>query len=271
MTDQGPRQLVVGVLGMPDNVNTVRLLDKFDRAPDVSVDFVIYWRPSLRQQYKRVLRKLQTSGLRATLERIVYALGWRRASRADKAGERLPRKPIREYFVADHNSRECREIVKQEKADLLLLATDAIIRSAILKAPRLGVLNAHPGWNPQFRGLACLCPQLEAGFRPAATLHLADEGVDTGPVILRREFDFDWTRGLHYIREAMVHRRQELLVEGVRLFQAGTVEFTDTFLEPSHMLREIPLRRVRAVDRRLRSGKLTPSRSLKQWAASFAD
>jgi folate-dependent phosphoribosylglycinamide formyltransferase PurN len=270
VTDRSERQLVVGVLGMPDNVNTVRLLEKFDRAPDVSVDFVIYWRPNLRQQCKRVLRKLKTSGVRATLQRIVYALGWSRASRADKTGERPPRKPIREYCVADHNSRECREIVKQEKADLLLLSTDAIIRSAVLKAPRLGVLNAHPGWVPQFRGLACLCPQLEAGFKPAISLHLADEGVDTGPLILRREFEFDWTLGLDHVVEEMVRCRHELLLEGVRLYRAGKVELIDTFLEPSNMIRRMPLRRVRALDRRMRSGKFTPSRSLQQWAESFA-
>ena len=270
MIDRSQRQLVVGVLGMPDNLNTARLLEKFDRAPDVSIDFVIYWRPNLRQQWKRMLRKLKTSGVRATVQRIVHALGRSRTSRADRAGECPLRKPTREYYVADHNSRECREIVKQEKADLLLLSTDAIIRSPILKAPRLGVLNAHPGWIPQFRGLACLCPQLEAGFKPSTSLHLADEGVDTGPLILRREFEFDWTLGLHHVLEEMVHRRQELLVEGVRLFQAGKVEFIDTFLEPSNMRRGMPLRRVRTLDRRLRRGELTPSRSLEQWAESSA-
>lgn len=270
MTEPGQRQLVVGVLGMPDNVNTARLLEKFDRAPDVAIDFVIYWKPNLRQQWKRVLRKLKTSGLRATVQRIGYALGWSRASRAERTGGRPLRKPIREYYVPDHNSRECREIVKQEKADLLLLATDAIIRSPILKAPRLGVLNAHPGWIPQFRGLASLCRQLEAGFKPSASLHLADEGVDTGPVILRREFEFDWTLGLHHVLEEMVHRRQELLVEGVRLFQAGKVDLIDTFIEPSNMLRGVSLRRVRALDRRLRSGEFTPSRSLEQRAESVA-
>jgi methionyl-tRNA formyltransferase len=270
MTDRSKRQLVVGVLGMPDNLNTARLLQHFDRAPDVSIDFVIYWKPSLRQQWKRVVRKLKTSGVRATVQRIVYALSRSRASRAGKTNERPLRKPIRENYVADHNSRECREIVKQEKADLLLLSTDAIIRSAILKAPRLGVLNAHPGWIPQFRGLACLCPQLEAGFKPAVSLHLADEGVDTGPLILRREFEFDWTLGLDHVLEEMVRCRHELLVEGVRLYQAGKVEFTDTFLEPSNMIRRMPLRRVRALDRRMRSGEFRPSRSLQQRAESSA-
>ena len=42
------KNLTVGVLGMPDNVGTSNLLLRFAREPDVSVDFVIYWRPSFR-------------------------------------------------------------------------------------------------------------------------------------------------------------------------------------------------------------------------------
>jgi phosphoribosylglycinamide formyltransferase-1 len=48
------------------------------------------------------------------------------------------------------------------------------------------VLNIHPALLPSFPGLHAHAQALEAGVRVAgATVHLVDEGTDTGPIILQ--------------------------------------------------------------------------------------
>jgi methionyl-tRNA formyltransferase len=167
---------------------------------------------------------------------------------------------LRKYFVRSHSGPDCEQVLKREQVDLLLLATDSIIKSSILKIPRLGTLNAHPGWNPRFRGLAGVLYQIERGFRPAVTLHFADEGIDTGPVILRREFDLDSRRGLPALEESLQQVQLDLFVEAVKMFHRGSVPRLDTFAEPSNMTRGMPLKRRRALDRALRRGELLPNR-----------
>jgi hypothetical protein len=255
--------LNVGVLGMPDNIGTFSLLERFDREPEVSLDFVVYWQPSFRAQWSRFMRKLRLAGPRATMLRVADSLRRRRARASAEGPAGARRKPLREYFVGSHNGPDCEELLRREQVDLVLLETDCIIRSSVLKVPRLGVLNAHPGWIPRFRGLGALLFQLEQGFKPAVTLHFADEGVDTGPVILRREFEFDATRGLDGLEQATRLAQGDVFVEAVQLFQRGAVPRVDTFLEPSNMTRGMPLKRVRALDRALRRGELRPDRSLR--------
>ena len=261
MSGEWPRRLVVGLLGMPDNAATQQLLQRFDGEPDASIDFVVYWTPSLRDQWRRLRRKMRFAGLSPAIGRIAYAL--RHSAGATSSPAPRPwKKPLREYFVKDHNGPECQRTLRKEKVDILLLGTDAILRHEILAIPALATLNAHPGWVPRYRGLGGLLFQMERGFKPAVSLHCADEGIDTGPVILRREFAINGTCGLDRIDEQLQEHQRTILVEGVRLFQKGPVAYLDTFLEPSNMTRGMALCRVRRLDRYLRSGRLLLARSL---------
>ncbi|MDQ6893184.1 MAG: phosphoribosylglycinamide formyltransferase [Acidobacteriota bacterium] len=50
------------------------------------------------------------------------------------------------------------------------------------------ILNIHPSLLPKFAGLDPQRRALEAGeLRSGCTVHLVDEGTDTGPVVLQRE------------------------------------------------------------------------------------
>ena len=44
MTESVNNKMVVGILGMPDNEGTLRMLEAFAREPDVAVDFFVYWK-----------------------------------------------------------------------------------------------------------------------------------------------------------------------------------------------------------------------------------
>ena len=62
----------------------------------------------------------------------------------------------------------------------------AIFKSDLLSRPSIGLLNAHPGLLPEYRGLDPVCWALNNGDPQGATVHFMDEGIDTGPILIRR-------------------------------------------------------------------------------------
>src|SRR3954468_17331583 len=182
--------LVVGVLGMPDNQGTAALLEFLTDPGGPGVDFVVYWTPSPRQQWRRLVRKVRAGGIRAALSRVAYALSAAARARRDTRGARPPR-AYREHYVPGHNSPECVRALRDERVDVLVLSTDAIIGSAVLAVPRLVPLNAHPGWIPRDRGLGANLFCMERGGLPSVSIHAVDEGIDTGPLIRRERIAVD--------------------------------------------------------------------------------
>lgn len=92
-----------------------------------------------------------------------------------------------------------------------------ILGPAVLSAFPLRVVNTHPALLPSFPGAHAVRDALAHGVRvTGSTIHLVDEGVDTGPIVDQRavavEADDD---------EASLHERikvveRELLVDVVR-------------------------------------------------------
>jgi phosphoribosylglycinamide formyltransferase-1 len=87
------------------------------------------------------------------------------------------------------------------------------------------ILNVHPALLPAFPGLRAQRQALEAGVRVAgATVHLVDEGVDTGPIVLQAAVpvlanDTEATLSARILTEE--HR---LYPEAIRLFAEGRIE-----------------------------------------------
>lgn len=84
------------------------------------------------------------------------------------------------------------------------------------------VLNVHPSLLPAFPGLAAQRQALEYGVKIAgATVHLVDEGVDTGPIVLQASVPVlpgDTETSLSARILAEEHR---LYPEAIRLFANG--------------------------------------------------
>jgi len=113
-------------------------------------------------------------------------------------------------------------------ADVQLVALAGYMR--VVKAPLLTafagrIINVHPSLLPAFPGLKAWEQALAHGARiTGCTVHLVDEGVDAGPIILQQPvpvFDNDTTESLHQRIQLAEHR---LLPEAIRLFAAGKVQ-----------------------------------------------
>jgi methionyl-tRNA formyltransferase len=76
-------------------------------------------------------------------------------------------------------------------ADLAVVAAyGLILPKPILEAPRQGCINIHASLLPRWRGAAPIQRAILAGDKiTGITLMQMDEGLDTGPMLLRRELD----------------------------------------------------------------------------------
>jgi len=136
--------------------------------------------------------------------------------------------PARVLEPRDYPSREAHDkalvaALDEERVDLVCQAGYMrILGPAYVERFRGRALNVHPSLLPAFPGLHPHRQALAHGVKiSGATVHFADEGVDTGPIVLQaavpvREGDTEETLAARVLVEE--HR---IYPEAVRLFAEG--------------------------------------------------
>ncbi len=115
--------------------------------------------------------------------------------------------------------------LKRREVDLVVLAgyMELVSPEFLSQFPN-AVLNVHPALLPAFPGLNAIEKQLEYGVKvTGVTVHLVDEGVDTGPVIFQEALLVPESRKLEETLEAVHTVEHRLLPEAIRRFARGTV------------------------------------------------
>jgi folate-dependent phosphoribosylglycinamide formyltransferase PurN len=130
--------------------------------------------------------------------------------------------PITTY--SDQNSARAVAQLKQWSPDLAIFTGGNILRDEVLKVPRFGILNAHLALLPEIRGMNSPEWSLLSGVPPGITIHFMDSGIDTGPILLRREFaGVDGRDSLAELRNKMIAEGIELIAEAVAGLDRGTI------------------------------------------------
>jgi phosphoribosylglycinamide formyltransferase-1 len=84
------------------------------------------------------------------------------------------------------------------------------------------VINVHPSLLPAFPGLRAIEQALDYGARVfGVSVHLVDDGVDTGPLILQQAVALPHAREPDEVIAALRPLEHVLLPEAVRLYAAG--------------------------------------------------
>ena len=92
------------------------------------------------------------------------------------------------------------------------------------------VINVHPALLPAFPGLHAIEQALAYGVKVfGVTVHLVDEGVDSGPILLQRAIELPHASQPADVLEALRPLEHELLPEAVRLMARGAVT-----IDPAH-------------------------------------
>ena len=125
---------------------------------------------------------------------------------------------------SDQNSPRAVAQLKQWSADLAIFTGGNILRDEVLKVPRLGILNSHLALLPEIRGMSSPEWSLLCGAPLGITIHFMDSGIDTGPILLRREFaGADGCDSLADLRNKMIAEGIELIAEAVAGLDRGTI------------------------------------------------
>jgi phosphoribosylglycinamide formyltransferase 1 len=137
--------------------------------------------------------------------------------------------PGRAFRLSDYDDREARDaaIAAWLRDDLgagviVLAGYMALLTPGFIGAFRDRIVNVHPSLLPQFPGLRAIEQALEAGAtETGVTVHLVDEGVDTGPVLLQQAVPIASGATAAAVRDALAPVEHELLCRAVAALAVG--------------------------------------------------
>ena len=123
------------------------------------------------------------------------------------------------------NARATREAITALAPDLLLVsALDQILKAPVLAIPRLGCVNVHPSLLPAYRGPNPFYWVLANGeARTGVSLHMIDEGIDTGDLLLQEELEIRPGETEHSLQRRATELAGRMALEAVRGLGAGTL------------------------------------------------
>ena len=113
--------------------------------------------------------------------------------------------------------------LQERGVELVVLAGYmALLDAAFLGRFRDRVLNVHPSLLPAFTGVRAIEQALDYGVKVfGVTVHLVDEGVDTGPIVLQEAVALPGATDADAVHAALRPLEHRLLPEAVRLAAAG--------------------------------------------------
>ena len=109
-------------------------------------------------------------------------------------------------------------------ADLfVVVAYGLILPKQILAIPRLGCVNGHASLLPRWRGAAPIQRAIEAGDTKTGTCAMMmEEGLDTGPVILRKETAIGAEDTAASLHDRLAEMTAHTLLDAIALLADGT-------------------------------------------------
>lgn len=137
---------------------------------------------------------------------------------------------VRVFPRADHPDRETRDLAVADwlgelGVELVVLAGYMqLLSSAFLARFPDRVVNVHPALLPAFPGVDAIEQAIAYGVKVfGVTVHLVDEGVDTGPVILQAAIEITDADDPAEVLARLRPLEHRLLPEAVRLIARGAV------------------------------------------------
>ncbi|NLN14911.1 MAG: phosphoribosylglycinamide formyltransferase [Tissierellia bacterium] len=150
--------------------------------------------------------------------------------RARKAGiEALYINP-KDYKDSQEYNQRLIEELKARGVELVVLAGYLkILSKDFIQAFRNRIINIHPSLIPSFCGPGYYGERvhkavLDYGCRVSgATVHIVDEGTDTGPIVLQKCVEVDQDETVESLQKKVLKVEHEILVEAVKLFCEGRI------------------------------------------------
>jgi phosphoribosylglycinamide formyltransferase 1 len=136
--------------------------------------------------------------------------------------------PGRVFLRSEYGARAARDAAMAdwlvaEGVELVVLAGYmALLDASFVARFPDRILNVHPSLLPAFPGVRAIEQALAHGVKVfGVTVHLVDDGVDTGPIVLQRAVELPDASDAATVRASLRPIEHELLPRAVALMAAG--------------------------------------------------
>lgn len=111
------------------------------------------------------------------------------------------------------------EQIKNLNADVMVVAAYGLLLPvALLSIPRYGCINIHPSLLPRWRGAAPIQRTIYEGDAiSGVSIMQMDQGLDTGPILLKREYVLDPEETSATLMQKLAHLGGEALIAALDL------------------------------------------------------
>lgn len=155
---------------------------KFLALDGIFIDSVVLCKPPINKKVK-IIKKISSlirqKGLYETLKIIFY-----KTIKFEKKHSNTMIFYSNNIIEGGHlNDESLKNVIQSLKPDYILFGTLGIVDDEIIKIPKKGCINVHPGLLPLFRNVGVVGCALKQNYPVGVTAHFVDAGVDTGDII----------------------------------------------------------------------------------------
>ena len=123
------------------------------------------------------------------------------------------------HFVKNLNSIDSLKFLDQKQIDLIVYSGGGIIKNNLIKKSKFGVINAHSGELPYFRGMNVVEWSFISKKEPMVTVHMINEGIDTGDILHTNLIDYNVNDTIYDFRGKSVVEEINLLLKVLKNFK----------------------------------------------------
>lgn len=119
------------------------------------------------------------------------------------------------------NAEFIQQRIKEINADLIIsVHLRKVLKKDTFSLAKKGAINVHPSLLPKYRGLS---PQhqvlIHGESESAVTIHIIEEGIDTGDIIIQQRFDIEADDYIADVQFKMLAIYKTLMVDAVKLLE----------------------------------------------------
>lgn len=174
-----------------------------------------------------ILDAVSSERLDATIRVVISNKpGAQALERAARAGVPIACIPHKEFSSREAFDAAVVERLREGSVEWVVLAGFMrLLTRTLLDAFPSRIINIHPALLPAFPGVDAQEQALEYGVKiTGCTVHLVDEGTDTGPIIAQRAVPVLDDDDADALRRRILEEEHGLMVEVLQAISAGRVE-----------------------------------------------
>ncbi len=126
--------------------------------------------------------------------------------------------------VENFNDANTTQILHRLGPDLLVVGGARILKEHIIRIPKMGIVNAHPGLLPTYRGEDTILWAVLNGEAVGVTVHFIDIGIDTGAIIVQERLAVTGTDTIESLSDKADELAGELMVKAVTRIRDGNAQ-----------------------------------------------